>query len=1535
MGLFDFLFGSFGASGAQAAQQVTAQQPTTSTGQTYAVQTPAPRPSVQVSQPSPQPSYTSQPSQIQGGADRSPYVAPPVPFSSGRAAMYDATWQPLRPSAYTQYGQQGLPYSGSLDTQPSRASIPIHDLSSRTPSVVFADTNAGYTPGTDIFMTSGGYQPIRIRDSKIVVGENTGEFGVYQPTYDPNTGKMRRTLNLVGGGGRAALQSGMFSREESMAPAGRTYEQWEIGKIGVPSQKYMDTHSRLGAEAYGGFSTELSGKLLTPNTQMSTYANPLNLANLVNPQGANMSKSEAPGINIPWGIGVDSPQVQYADERGLNGRGFNFAESVETSMRSGGLPKPFISVGKNENALTGTPASTRVKGSGPAFTATTPWGVEVGMGLGYIPKPFMSVGKGPSNLEKSWSNVLAGEGWGGLSTILPQTQRFFLPKPSEVHDTLSAHQQKGMTPDFITDTITNLYAIPYGQVRGAETVRLQERYDIAGADIFSEQKTSEKQYSIASSELESVLSKNKQYVSLDKKTNTYVFAVDTPKGVSDEVTSKFDIAKSSYTNLELASFASKMYDEKSPTQKLSRETTSAFGVQKPFEMFGIQPTLEWKKGVEGIASPLIGETGILTKYTSTPSTNPAESIFKGVADFPTMSIQMVADTPMAVEMATRDILNRGTEGFSTMGGYGQASFGKMIVDDPVRGVTMLATGALFTHGTGMVKSKVMRSSGLERLSTFEVAGDEVVASATATRTISDVLTGKDFVGVTHSAPSPIVKGLALITRESAGDVAHGMPKHGTFGALISKSISTAKTLFEPTSEYFLNKPLLRPAIENTGLALYQLSDAALGSRDFAPAKASLKRASRGYTNFAMRHIPVVGGSRVYIAENVETMAPQMRGKYSKLASEMKFQLEATGKIEPAIYDQYMNLAYEVSASQGGKPIAVISPKKASGYHLGDKGAMGAPFENEIYMVAAENVGGVITPLPMIEFASKQFAGYAHGASGAKVVKINLRGQTPSPTQTLGSILKENRAFNADVSKSPYSPYNTLWKMNIGGSTIQRGWYEAMKQDAIFKAQEMYGEPGSWAPKDYYGKHGYEHSMAVVGNMREIIARSPETQHRLGGAASADRYANAMGLSHDIAKIGEAETQPYTHAFITAEGLRTGELRAQMGRQTYDKMFGGLSSGDLTRVGKAVSEHTQIQPLRAPALRDILNWNRKMGIEGERGHLSDLWSGIKTTGDPAKGVVSKLLWRPDIEGRTLATADRMDIGRVGSKVKPSKLFRTPEEQREANVNNLIMGATIGASAISMKMGLPPVTLAFTFTKDFMNPNPRGMKSGYKAQSNPISYAGLYNKPQFRQYYSLPIKTGYSNMQYPEYKKYSVVPSYINNYEKDYPYQTPYKQTYYNSYLSKSLPYVAPYKDYDSGYVPAYKPQYSQYKSPYEGYSKYQKPYEGYSKYQKPYEGYSKYQKPYEYKPHEYKPYVPYDYQKPYDYTPITEKPKPPMPLTGGSIGGISGGIFAPRRLTRWQRDNPVADMPYLSRGLGGSGKTSKKKPKFSFGGNPFG
>ena len=79
----------------------------------------------------------------------------------------------------------------------------------------------------------------------------------------------------------------------------------------------------------------------------------------------------------------------------------------------------------------------------------------------------------------------------------------------------------------------------------------------------------------------------------------------------------------------------------------------------------------------------------------------------------------------------------------------------------------------------------------------------------------------------------------------------------------------------------------------------------------------------------------------------------------------------------------------------------------------------------------------------------------------------------------------------------------------------------------------------------------------------------------------------------------------------------------------------------------------------------------------------------------------------------------------------------------------------------------------------------------------------------------------------------------------------------------------------------------------------------------------------------------------DYTPIepTYTPKP-KPLVGWGYvgGGTDGRTFAPRSLERWQRVNPVADIPYLSKGLGGpafggafgssgSKRTGGRKSKF--------
>jgi hypothetical protein len=906
-----------------------------------------------------------------------------------------------------------------------------------------------------------------------------------------------------------------------------------------------------------------------------------------------------------------------------------------------------------------------------------------------IPSGSGAGGRSDKPQEKSWANVLAGEGWDGWTNVLPQSKKTYLPPPNEV----LADRQYGFGVTGNNSTLAwigqSIYGIGYGEVKGAETLRSQEKYE--SAPIYSERSAAEKQYLSDTKDLETSLSANKQYVSLNQTSGNYEISKDTPQGTAEALMKKFDVAKASGQTLDTINKRVETYNYNSPIETLKRETAASYGDQKPLSVFGIQPTVAWKSGVETIASPFIGPSGFLTSATSQKSTSIGGSIISGIMDVPAMTLQMVADAPLGAEMAVRDVANRGTPGFFTMAGYGQAGFGKYIIEDPIRAGTMLVTGAAISHVGGVAKGAVMEKSGLTRMSTYEIKGNEVVANAPATRTIGDMFT-KDTIDVTHSSPSPVISGFKQIPREMVGDVAYGSPKPGVFGAPIVNAIGVAKkVLFEPTSEYFLNKPLLVPAIINTATAAYRFGDIALSrSGDYTPAIESAKRAASGYGNFIMKHTPGVGGSRVYLIENIETLAPEMKGTHAGMATEMQRQFQTRGFVEAGLYDSYAKLAYEKSAAAGGKPIAIIAPKKASGYHMDTKNPMGAPFESEVYIVSAEYKNGVAVPLKELTISSRQFKGYSYGPSGARVVEVGLKGQSTQPKpMSIGETLKENRAYNMDTSKTPYLPYDTLWKMNVGGSTIQRGWYEAMKQDMILKAQEMHNEPGYWAPKEYYGSHGLEHSMSVTQNIRSINANSPETINRMGGSAPADRFANAAGLGHDIAKIGDVETQPYTHAFVAAEALRTGEMKAGMGTQTYNKIFGGMSQVELMQTSKAISEHTQVQPMRSPGAREIINWKTKTGAPGEKGHFSDFFEGTKAVASPIRGTISRVLWNPDIQGKTLATADRMDIGRVGKNVQPSKLFRTPEEQRAANMVTLQRGLVIGGAIASAKMGLPPI------------------------------------------------------------------------------------------------------------------------------------------------------------------------------------------------------------------------------------------------------
>jgi hypothetical protein len=175
-------------------------------------------------------------------------------------------------------------------------------------SKLVATLPSGQTVTT--YMPYGEYAQIKMPESKILMGFNTGELGVYQQPYGHSM------YMLTGGASRNALQSGMFTIEKPETPY--VVSQGDIGKYVLPAGTGL---SRLGAEAYGGYVTPLTGTRLEPNEAFSVYGNIYNLANYVNPQGPNLGKAAAPGANIPWGVAENAPAMQYMDKNGVGNTG--------------------------------------------------------------------------------------------------------------------------------------------------------------------------------------------------------------------------------------------------------------------------------------------------------------------------------------------------------------------------------------------------------------------------------------------------------------------------------------------------------------------------------------------------------------------------------------------------------------------------------------------------------------------------------------------------------------------------------------------------------------------------------------------------------------------------------------------------------------------------------------------------------------------------------------------------------------------------------------------------------------------------------------------------------------------------------------------------------------------------------------------------------------------------------------------------------------------------------------------------------------
>lgn len=207
------------------------------------------------------------------------------------------------------------------------------------------------------YVPEGSYMQQEFRNVKVGVSEsgevsiyeNLGrnEYGAQRMAINPDTGALEPFI-LIGGGGRNAAQSGMFTLAAAtpavfgrgevqkgsaglinpfvMAPelAGSTTTGEEIFRIveggNAGGYDIRDYLSRLGAEGYGGIVTFVDGRTLG-STRYEDRSNRAawNLAAYVDPLAVNRGKADLPGANIPWSVGFATPAAFFMDQNTVSG----------------------------------------------------------------------------------------------------------------------------------------------------------------------------------------------------------------------------------------------------------------------------------------------------------------------------------------------------------------------------------------------------------------------------------------------------------------------------------------------------------------------------------------------------------------------------------------------------------------------------------------------------------------------------------------------------------------------------------------------------------------------------------------------------------------------------------------------------------------------------------------------------------------------------------------------------------------------------------------------------------------------------------------------------------------------------------------------------------------------------------------------------------------------------------------------------------------------------------------------------------------
>jgi hypothetical protein len=409
MGLFDQILGYFGQQGAATTGQVTATAPAAYSGG------------------GPAPSGTSGPSQQQAPAPQPIQINPIGTITSwaGGAVNYVGSGITNISSGIQTFIQPvAQPITQAITSIPAFISAPVTapviigsafiggvqsflnpPVQQQITSPIFS-SGAAYTPvtinpitntpaGMTIFTAYGNQAQVEVKNiNAILYGPTGGSFEATQVPYGHSIS------NIVASGGSGSLQSGMFTLNPATpvvyTQAGAT--QGTLSPAANPAMAALvlaspQSYSRLGAEAYGGYVMPLDNRTIqSTGAQLSTYSNPGNLANLVNPYGVNQLKQN--WEVLPWNVPVQStPSIISMDVTGRMTTMFTMGGVTGISGSSiGGSP---VTVQKEMSFLD------QLNYDIGGFLGIRASGLEqTGSGMGVLPAPFRSTYGGGKSIEQ-------------------------------------------------------------------------------------------------------------------------------------------------------------------------------------------------------------------------------------------------------------------------------------------------------------------------------------------------------------------------------------------------------------------------------------------------------------------------------------------------------------------------------------------------------------------------------------------------------------------------------------------------------------------------------------------------------------------------------------------------------------------------------------------------------------------------------------------------------------------------------------------------------------------------------------------------------------------------------------------------------------------------------------------------------------------------------------------------------------------------------------------------------------------------------